>query len=504
MINRTIGFNVGRLLAIVMLLLFAVPQVRAEWNDSIRWKAEAEADFGGGQHNPLWIASDNFGVTSINKNSGYVRVGAFHDLDKSKRFSWGAGLDLVAGWNQLAPFKIQQAYGEVKYRCLNAMIGQKEQRNELLDTEIGQGSMLYSGNAMPVPQVRIGIFDYADVWGCKGWFGIKGYIAYGKYTDSRFMHNWVGDNSKRLDGALYHSKGIWFRIGNEKKFPLTYEFGLEMVTQFGGSSYMRYNSSEYKWFKLPSGFVDWIKAFIPMGSASDSDFAGEIANIQGNMFGEWNFSLKWNPQEDWDVTLYYHHYFEDHSMLFMDYPWKDGLIGVKGTFPKNRFVSKACYEFLYTKEQSGPILSDWCPEIPEQVSGGDSYFNNMIYQGWQNWGMGVGTPLIISPVYNNPHSIALMSTRVVAHHVGFAGEPFKDIRYRVKLSHISSWGKYGFPYDKVKHNFSGLLEVGWKPSWLNGWEGALAIAGDTGDLIGDSFGVKIRISKTGWLFKSKK
>lgn len=490
-------------------MLFSFGMMHAEWNDSIRWKGEVEADLGGGKHNPLWFASDNYGVTSIKKNSGYVRLGAFHDLDKSKRFSWGAGLELVGGWNQLAPFKIQQAYGEVKYRCLNALVGQKEFCGEFADSRISQGNLLYSGNAMPIPQVRLGIFDYADVWGCKGWFGVKGYIAFGKYTDANFEKHWVGDNEKRNKGVLYHSKGIWLKFGNEKKFPLTFELGLEMATQFGGSVYLYYPSKDnpkphYHWMHNPTGFKDWLKAIFPTKASSDNEFIGEVANVQGNFLGTWDMALSWRPADDWYVKLYYQHFYEDQSMLVFDYPWKDGFYGVEAKFPKNPFVSRICYEYLYTKYQSGPVLHDKTPEIPEQVSGGDGYFNNLVYQGWMNWGMGVGSPLIIAPVYNEPHQFRFLSTRVIAHHVGFEGNPLPELRYRVKLSYVQSWGMYNNPYPDIRTDFSGLLEVGWSPKWAKGWEGTLGIAGDKGDLIGDSFGVKIKISKTGWLFKPKK
>ena len=480
--------------------------VYAERKDSVVLRAEAVVSVGGGEHSPFWFANGNFGVGSIEKNNGYLRVSAVKPMNRHTRWDWGAGVDLIGGFRREAPFAIQQLYGEIRYRCLDLMIGQKEIQGVMNNPRLSSGNLLYGNNSMPIPQVRAGIFDYADIWGTKGWLGIKGYLAFGKFTDSRWLRNWVDDGAYP-QGALYHSKGLWLRNGNAEKFPLTFEAGIEMATQFAGTcKYWHvtspYHPAELKTLKMPSGLKAWWKALVPLGG-DDSTGAGEINNVQGNFLGNWTFALAWTPKADWSIRAYYEHFFEDHSMLYIDYPWKDGMWGVEAQLPRNRFVSRVVYEFINSKDQSGAAYWDERPDLPIQVSGSDNYYSHYLYGAWQNWGRIIGTPFAVSPIYAN-HTLTLMSTRFQAHHLGFEGNPTDDISYRVLLSYSRNWGTYSHPLPEVESNFDFLAEVSWKPTnirALRGWEGNLSIGADGGRLLGGCFGVRIGVARSfGWGF----
>lgn len=475
---------------------------KAEWNDSIRYRGEINVSFAGGKNTPFWLMNNQWGLSSRERNNGYLRLGAFKDLDRGKRFSWGAGVDLAVGYRMPSVFAVQQLYAEVKYRCLDLMVGSKEIPGFFESPDLASGNLLYAGNARPIPQVRAGIFDYADFWGTNGWFAVKGYLAFGKFTDNNWIKNWVAPDTKYTLGTLYHSKALFFRGGNAKKFPLEFEFGMEMATEFGGTTY-NYPSPGNK-LKMPSGIKNWIKAIIPMGGGSDTP-AGEQTNVEGNFLGSWNFALSWKPQADWSLRLYYEHFFEDHSMMTFDYPWKDGLYGIHAKLPTNRWVSDVLYEFLYMKDQSGPVYWDHTPEINEQVSSRDNYYNHYIYNGWQHWGMGIGNPLIISPVYNDNHRLFFRSTRMWGHHLGFRGQPLDELGYKVLASVQKSWGTYDRPFKEPMKSFNLLVEASYTPKALPGWRADLSFGMDAGSLIGNSYGAMLRISKTGWLFgKSKK
>ncbi len=353
--------------------------------------------------------------------------------------------------------------------------------------------------------MRIGIFDYADFWGCKGWFAVKGYIAYGMFTDSCWIEDWVhpSPGSPYSLNTLYCSRGGYLRGGNPEKFPLTGEIGLNMETQFGGTSYFTYTDGRTRVSPHPKDLKAWIKAFIPMGGSPDTD-PGEQLNVEGNMLGNWSFALRWDDPSGWMVRAYWQHVFEDHSMLFFDYPWKDGLYGVEARFPKNRFVSEIVAELLYSKDQAGPVYWDHVPSLDVQISSRDNYFNHYIYSGWENWGMGIGNPFFISPIYNKDHVMRFYHNRLVAYHLGFKGSPTSQVDYRIKASLLRSWGAWGTPTPKVEKNFSLLAEVKWHPARLKGWEGSLSFGMDAGTIIGNSYGARIGISKTGWLFAPKK
>lgn len=499
-----------RIIPVVAAMLTAASAAAVTWNDSVMYKAEAVFSFAGGKHTPFWLFNNEQGMSSLEKNNGYLRLGAFKPMHEDRRFSWGAGVDLAAGYRQQSPFFIQQLYGEVRYRCLDAMLGAKELQGEMCNPRLSSGNLLFSGNGRPIPQLRLGIFDYADVWGCKGWFAVKGYISFGKFTDGKWQKSWARTDDYldkdgnpvsgqiRNEGVWYHSKGLFLRGGNTERFPLTLEAGIEMATQFGGTSWFLHKGKLYK-EDIPLSFKSFFKAFIPLEGGDDT-FVGEQTNVQGNFLGNYTLALSWMPRhQDWGVKVYYQHFFEDHSMLFWDYPWRDGMWGVEAKLPQNPFVSTIVYEFLHMKDQSGPVYWDHTDNLDIQVSGRDGYYSHYIYNAWQHWGRILGNPLILSPIYNDG-IMYVRSNRVIAHHLGFEGFPARGVGYRVLLSYSRNWGTYGTPLPEVQDNFNALAEVSWQPRKLKGWKGTFSFGADAGKLIGRSIGVQIGIEKSGKLF----
>lgn len=491
--------NISKLIIAVSAAVCAAFPVTsaAEWNDSIRYKAEVGVTLSDGAHTPLWLNANRFGFSSLKRNNLWLRLAAFKDLDKNKRFDWGAGIDMGVAHRFQSTFVPQQLYAEVQYRCLDAMIGAKEIYDDLLDPQLSSGALTNGWNAHPIPQVRIGIFDYADFWGTDGWFAVKGHIAYGVFTDNWWLDRWANRDYKYTLGSLYCSRAISFRGGDDSKFPLTGEIGLSMDTEFGGKTWFPDGKGGGHWDKHPTGLKAFAKAFIPAKGGSDTA-VGEQTNVEGNFLGNWNFALKWNDPAGWMIKLYYQHFFEDHSMMFFDYPWKDGLYGVQAKLPKNRFVSDIDYELLYTRDQSGSVYWDHTSVIDYQISGRDQYYHHYIYNGWQHWGQGIGNPLITSPIYNANHEIDFLSTRVISNHIAFKGSPSDNLDYRVLLSHTKSWGCYDHPFSRTRENFSWLAEVKYHVAKLPGWEASLSLAGDHGKLLGNSFGGMLTISKSGW------
>lgn len=484
------------ILSMIPLIASAQEEDRAgSWRvDSLRYNAEFTATCSTGENTPFWLVSNTDGISSLKKNNLRLRASVIKDEDRTNKFSWGAGVDLVGGYRQQSAFAIHQLYGEIRYRCLDLLVGQKEIDGEVSNPSLSSGNLLFSGNARPIPQVRAGIFDYADIWGTKGWLGIKGYIAFGAFTDSKWIRNWSQDGIYPQN-VKYHSKGLWLRNGNTEKFPLQFEAGIEMATQFGGWCYLYDPNGNIIRQDLPGGLNAIWKALVPLEGGAQT-VSGEQTNVQGNFLGNWTFVLSWNPKADWSVKAYYQHMFEDHSMLFIDYPWHDGLYGVEAKLPKNPFVSNIVYEFIYFKDHSGPVYWDKTDLVNVQVSGRDQYYWHMLYGAWQHWGNIIGNPMVLSPIYNNG-TFLLKSSRIVGHHLGLEGHPTDGLGYRVLASYQRSWGTYKNPLPEIADSFNFLAEATWRPKRFKGWEGKFAFAFDAGSLIHPSFGLQLSIAKTG-------
>ena len=113
--------------------------------------------------------------------------------------------------------------------------------------------------------------------------------------------------------------------------------------------------------------------------------------------------------------------------------------------------------------------------------------------------MGIGNPLVISPIYNNDGTIQFTSNRLIGHHIGFMGQPLKQLGYRALFSYTRNWGTYFKPLNNIKSNFNALIELTYSPKRLRGFEATLGVGIDRGSLIGNSTGAMITIKKTGIL-----
>lgn len=465
--------------------------------DSLYYKAETRATFAGGENTPFWLVSNMHGLGTPKFNSGYMRGRLEKPLNPDAKMSWGASVDLAGGWNMPGAFRVQQLYAEFKYRRFWVMLGQKEMDGMYNDRHLSTGDLLFSGNAEAIPQLRIGTFDFAPFWGTKGWFSVKVYLSYGMFTDSNWMKHWVAPQTQRVSNVLFCSRGLWLRGGNKEKFPLTFDVGIEMGTQFGGTIYNAPQLYPATVYKMPTGIKDWIKAVIPFsGNTLTPD--GEQVNVQGNMNGEYSINVAYEPTPDWKIRAYWEHYFEDQSQMTFEYGlWKDGLWGLELGFPKNPFVSKFVFEYVCTYDQTGPILHDSTPELPEQVSGNDSYYEHYLYGAWQNWGMTIGTPLAISPLYNRDHLMTLYNTRFRAYHIGLEGKPINNLDWRFLLTFTRNYGTYNRPLPDIMNNCSGLVEVNYNVEKVRGLFLKGALAWDHGKLLGNNFGGMISLGYEG-------
>ena len=132
------------------------PSAAAEWTDSIRYSAEVGVTLSDGGHTPLWLSANRFGFSSLERNNLWLRVGAFKDMDRTRRFSWGAGVDMGVAHRFQSVFMPQQLYAEVKYRCLDAMAGAKEITDGFLNQDLSSGALTQGWNA-PRLSRRVGM-----------------------------------------------------------------------------------------------------------------------------------------------------------------------------------------------------------------------------------------------------------------------------------------------------------------------------------------------------------
>lgn len=494
-VHKDIQMRLIRNLLIALLPLCGL-EAAAE-GDTLSYRLELSGNASTGDYAPLWFTANRYGLSSERPQSGYLRAGVQYTTRFGHGWSLQSGLDLAGAIDQTAPFVVQQAYADLSWKVLTLSVGAKERGAFPLekDMRLSSGMMVEGANARPIPQVRLEMKQYWNVPLTRGWLGLKGHIGYGVLTDGRWRENFVKTGQSFSKRAVYHTKSLMFRVGNEEKFPLTMEIGMLETAQFGGSMWKKQpDGSSIMTANMPNGFKDFLKAIIPIQEST-------IENIEGNHTGSWNFALNYTAKT-WKARVYYEHFFDDHSQLTWQYGrWKDGHIGVEVTLPKNPVVTKVLWEGLCTTDQTGPILYDGVAGSFNdlQMSGGDNYYNHATYP-WTHWGQNIGHPFIYGPVYGDDGRLEFHSSRVKAHHIGIGGNPTDELAYRMLLSFTRHWGTYREPLDAVRRQNSMLFELTYAPKRLRGWEFTASCGVDDGNYLGNSVGGMITICKSGLLW----
>lgn len=469
---------------------------------------------------PFWLTANRYGLASIAGKSTYLRGALSRDLTADSHLRWriGYGADFVvygqeevrAGQQTLATSKdkasffIHQLYGQVEYNgCLRLTVGSKEFDSEFANRQLSTGAMSSGFNARPIPQVRIETPGYIPVPLTDHWFGVKVMAAYGWFTDSKWQRKAIDADRLRTANSLYHAKSIYLKLGDEERFPLTLTGGLEFATQFGGEAWNLKKRSDdlsdtdLSHVNMGNGLRSYWNAMF-MGGSDPND--GDYKNVDGNHLGSWHGSLNYQGK-GWNIRGYFEHFFEDHSQLFWQYGWKDMTWGVEAQLPHNPVVNNIVVEHLSTTDQTGGMYHDATPALPVQISGIDNYYSHHVYGAWQHWGMSIGNPLIISPIYNDRRDLTPQHNRVKAIHIGLAGDPLPCLHYRLLYTNIRSWGTYYKPLtDTVRGQFM-MAELAYSPTKLNGWTFTAAAAMNSGKLLRSGSGATLTIRKTGWLTK---
>ena len=489
---------------LVMNCCKAIAQQRS-LTDSLCYRTEIQGTLASGDHSPLWLSANQYGLSSLKPNSGYVR-GALQrplSVDDGRKWGLGYGLDMAVAAGFTSTLVVQQAYIEGRWLKGVLTIGSKEQPMELKNNELSSGSQTHGINARPVPQVRLALPEFWTIPGTRSWLALKGHIAFGKTTDDSWQKDFTHQQNRYTEGTLYHSKAGYLKIGPKN---ITMTVGLEMASQFGGKSYLFENGGQQV-YENEGGLKGMMHAMF-FGGSDPVD--GDFKNNEGNQLGSWVARLDID-QPLWQLGLYADQFFEDYSMMvhinksgdgYFAYGFKDWLLGAELQLKQMDWLQGVVLEYLYTNYQGGPVYHDKTPAVPIQISARDNYYNHHLFTGWQHWGQVMGNPLYLSPLYNQDGRIEVEHNRFVAWHLGVNGNPVRGWHYRLLASWQKSYGSYYYIPVEPLSNVSLLADVTYRLPH-DGWSIRGALGMDSGKLRGNNFGFQLGVVKTGWLSKIK-
>lgn len=485
-------------------------RANAKIKRNLNYLFESAGTTGNGSHAPFWHTSNRQGLSSPDNGMGYMRFAAMGEMLLPSQFGVGYGMDLGLGTGMQENWFVHQLYIDLSYKWLDFELGMREHHGEFKNPSLSTGSLIWSGNSQPIPEIRIGLSDYTRLPILGNWFSIKGHVGYGRFTDDNWRSGQSVNNSKYATGILFHSKSAFVRFGDVKRFPLQATFGLEMNTMFGGTMY---NGNvflvQYDEYKFPSGPAAFWNALFPFNKAE------EQGQDNGNVVGSWHLAFDCFLNE-WKLSAYYEHFFEDHSSMLgvelksdqqgqkhmvsygMKRNWLDGLFGLEINAPDNwKHMRSVVLEFMNTRGQCGAVCNNLGPHA-ERVDGCDDMYNHGKYSSYSHWGYAIGNPVLISPVYNQePGNQRFVSNRVRMFHVGVEGGLTEKLDYRILATSTTHWGSYIKPLQEKEQISSLMMELSYwlgdSYSWKFSLSGAMDF--DDGNMLGNNKGLMLTISK---------
>lgn len=479
---------------------------------TMHYSATVQANGGPHDFAPYYISSLRNGkLTSA--RAGSIDVAAWRPLDLSRRFSYSFGIEALAqGANTVdyerfnvtdktwythaeSPARVwlQQLWGEVKYRGVFLSVGMRDFTPALVNRRLSSGDLIESGNSRNIPGARAGFVDFQNIPFTNGWVQIQGEIAYGKATDNDWQKKHYNYYNEHLNlGWWYNYKRCFFRTKPSQPFSVT--VGMQAAAQFAGETYWYRDGKVWRY----SDKKLQIRDFLDMMILREGD-----DYWKGNHLGSWDFQARYRFRNGSEVKAYFQWLWEDGSGIGK-LNGMDGLWGIEWKPARRGVVSGAVLEVMTYMNQGGPIHYDYDDHHgtnlnKHRAEGRDNYYNNLWYNGYALYGMSIGSPMFIAPVFNTDGATTtFLNNRFWGIHAAIEGDVLPTLSYRAMASYRRFYGRLAAPAVKTTHDFSAMVEASWRLPQVPGLTLNAQIAFDCGNsTYGNNFGALISVNYSG-------
>ena len=463
-------------LALLALGIFIQTPVAAS-NDSITYRLQQTLTASSGRFAPFWLQSQHFGTVSQQAFSNLLRASVEREMTPGKHrldFSYGLDVMVNAANGQPAQAWVQQLYLHSRWWIFDLTIGVRENQHLLTDRFLSSGALIFSPNARPMPRITIGIEEFTAVPFTKKQVQFRGGLS----------HGWFSDNTYVADIWLHH-KYLHLRLG--AALPVRLQLGLDHMAQWGGQlpdyPAQEFTFSNFKTIFLARSGVEGSSVF-EQNNAMGNHIISEHVRLEADIAG-------------FTAHVYWQNIIEDSPVRLA--PWKmmnreDGQWGLSIENKKSNFIRKIVYELVNTTDQSGYIH-----DKDGIVYGGqDCYLTNGTYMNdWAFYRRTIGTPLILSPVFNADGSFRINHHRLRAHHAGIQGSG-KNWRYHLMTTHVRY---YDWHLKPESTNFMWMIKVARQLGGIDPVEIEVSIGGDRSSIPGNTTGLQFTFRKSGILFR---
>ena len=439
-------------LCLIFLAIF-VPELHAqEESGTLSANASLASYASTGKDLPFWLRSNQDGVfQSPNSITQLLRTGFSRSFETggSGKWDYTFGAEIVAGYGDKIYYQPNQYWVGARYDWLTMRIGAEADSVRFGGLSSTNGNLDASNNARPVPRIALATNGFVSFPFKEGFFSWKANYSEGMILDNSYIQN-----------AHLHHKSFDARI--ELPWKLDVTFGLEHYVFWGGTS--------PSLGPLP-GWKDYFRYILSMKGGSDFPISDQ-GNAAGSQFYLYNLEIHkvFNEKQ---VSIYWNHPFQNRAGMKLA-NIADGLWGIHvsmGTEP--RILNEFVYEWMNTLSQDDIASSN-------QISGGESYFNNSEYQsGFTHFSQMMGSPLFVPTLNDSGVSLGIEDTRMWMHHLGMKGFLGKNLRWKVMLTYSGNYGMGGFSLQTPVKELSSFEEIVYVPK-NSPLEFNVAVANDIG------------------------
>ena len=450
---------------------------------------------------PFWLQSNQWGIVPREGTFATLRAGLSRKTSfKGKKdslsfFQLSGGVEGVYSFTEngdhqwLAPV----FYGAVDLGPFEIYAGRRRQFAGLADSTVGLGSFMWSGNAMPITRLQIGLKEFTPFPWTKEVIWFTGFYSDGLFSEDREFTSELKLHQKALYGQV--------RLFKQR---LRLTGGFNHQVQWGGRSpFWTING------QMPKGWINYKRIVfgIPSDGMVDSATDFDNGNRVGNHLGSIDLGFEIVGAKS-SFFFYRQNVYDDGSLYFL-INITDGLNGIRyrrKPGSKAFQLTEVVAEVLLSESQGGPDVI-WTDPFRR---GADNYFNNgQVRDGWSNSGRTVGTPFIPPsddtewrwPNYNNNFT---SNNRVSVYHLGIAGLAGHRGRWEAKFSYSRNLGTYNVRWTEAPEQFSALLSAKFHTNILGPNTFITSSIGlDFGELYRESTGIFLSIRKEGLLGTGK-
>ncbi len=486
--------NMTRHQIAAVLILIIAEYSSAFSQQKLGYDVEIGAYFATGDKVPFWLRSNQFGIPPDEPNTTLLRQRFYSKTDSVQKFislDYSVELNVLSGTQTLV--SLSEAYVQPKIGKIHLLAGRKKQIHGIGDSTLSSGSMTWSGNAQPIPEVQIGISEYQKL--VFPWFFFKGHLTHGWFQEQTFVSDY-----------FLHQKSLYFRIGKPQAKLKLYSGILHHVQWSGRPNYeVDENDGRFTNGKFPSDWFTYKQVFFPRAAVVDTTLGYgnfEVENRFGAHLGQIDFAAEINT-EQFTMLGYRQIPVETGRTIGSLSNFDDGVYGLSVKNKKqDAFWNKLVVEYLFTLNQHSyhGLLARLLNRPFKEYMNDAFLFNHQQYSdGWSYNDRTIGSPFLIPQdelrierqVGNE--TVFANNNRIRAFYVGFNGK-INNIEITLRTSFSKNFGAITLPAEPADQNsyfFQAAI-----PLIRLGGSIRTAISLDQGDLIYDNYGVNISFCKS--------